>query len=192
MGSKIIKQGIVSASGNGVNKNYLKNSNFLQGTNGFEGYYTNGSVTCIKQVDCMKVVGGSTTSGFYTGNYDSITTGNMATFSAYVRADSSMTIYIGVDGSGTSNCQSYTIGTNWQLIKISKAKTTDNANLRIYGQGTFYTKFLKYELGSVVTPWCVNPADSVYVGSGIGLYETNTFPAKIANDWIQASSFIEI
>lgn len=141
--------------------NLLKNSNFLQGTNGMQGY-TATSATCTKQTDCMKVVSTSVSGGFYSSNFDSITTGDMTTFSADVKADNNMTIYIGTDGSGNGNCQAYTVGTTWQRISISKAKTTNNANLRIYGNGTFYAKNLKYELGSIATPWCPNSADTIY------------------------------
>ena len=166
---KEIAKGLIAhypLNGNGrSNKNYLKNSNFLQGTNGMEGYTVAGS-TCTKQTDCMKVVSTSASSGFYTANYDSITTGDIATFSAWVKADSSMTIYIGVDGSGTGSCQSYTIGTTWQKISITKAKTTNNPQLRIYGNGTFYTKLLKYEIGSIATPWMPNQADALYSTMG--------------------------
>ena len=126
----------------GGNKNYLKNSNFTQGTNGFTGYTATGS-TCTKQNDCMKVVSTGASSGFYTNNFDAIDTNIMTTFSAYVKAENSMTIYIGTDGSGNGNCSSYIIGTTWQKISISKTKTTNNPNLRIYGQGTFYVKLLK-------------------------------------------------
>ena len=143
------------------NENLLKNSNFLQGTNGMEGY-TAASATCTKQTDCMKVVSTSASGGFYTPNYNSVTTGDMTTFSADVKANSNMTIYIGTDGSGNSSCQAYTVGTSWQRISISKTKTTNNAQLRIYGNGTFYVKNLKYELGSIATPWCPNSADELY------------------------------
>lgn len=141
-------------------ENLLKNSNFLQGTNGMQGYMAT-SATCTKQTDCMKVVSTSASGGFYTSNFNSITTGDMTTFSADVRADNNMTIYIGTDGSGNGSCQAYTIGTSWQRIHISKAKTTNNPNLRIYGNGTFYTKNLKYELGSIATPWCPNSSDEL-------------------------------
>lgn len=163
---------------NGVGgENLLKNSNFLQGTNGMQGY-TATMATCTKQTDCMKVVSTSASGGFYTPNYNSITTGDMTTFSADVKADNSMTIYIGTDGSGNGNCQAYTVGTSWQRISISKAKTTNNAILRIYGNGTFYTKLLKYELGSKPTPWCPNSSDELATTIGIndGIeYDTSGF-----------------
>lgn len=146
--------------------NLLKNSNFLQGTGGLEGYTAN-YATLTKQTDCMKVVSSASNGGFYTNNFDAITTGDMTTFSAYVKADASMTIYIGTDGGGTSNCQSYTIGTTWKQISISKEKTTNNANLRIYGYGTFYAKLLKYELGTRITPWIPNSADTAYPQLGL-------------------------
>ena len=147
-------------------ENLLKNSNFLQGTNGMQGY-TATSATCTKQTDCMKVVSTSASGGFYSSNFDSITTGDMTIFSADVKANSNMTIYIGTDGSGNGSCQAYTVGTSWQRISISKAKTTNNANLRIYGNGTFYAKNLKYELGSIATPWCPNSADALATTMGI-------------------------
>ena len=147
-------------------ENLLKNSNFLQGTNGMQGY-TATSATCTKQTDCMKVVSTSVSGGFYSSNFDSITTGDMTIFSADVKADSNMTIYIGTDGSGNGSCQAYTVGTSWQRISISKAKTTNNANLRIYGNGTFYAKNLKYELGSIATPWCPNSADALATTMGL-------------------------
>ena len=147
-------------------ENLLKNSNFLQGTNGMQGY-TATSATCTKQTDCMKVVSTSASGGFYTSNFNSITTGDMTTFSADVKADNNMTIYIGTDGSGNGSCQAYTIGTSWQRIHISKAKTTNNANLRIYGNGTFYAKNLKYELGSIATPWCPNSSDALATTMGL-------------------------
>lgn len=158
-------------------ENLLKNSNFLQGTNGFEGY-TAQSATCTKQEDCMKVVSTSASGGFYTSNFNAITTGDMTTFSADVKANSNMTIYIGTDGSGNGNCQAYTVGTSWQRISISKAKTTNNANLRIYGNGTFYTKNLKYELGSIATPWCPNSSDELATTMGLNEateYDTSGF-----------------
>ena len=166
---EILSRGLVchyplNGGGRGGN-NLLKNSNFLQGTDGLEGYTVTGSI-CTKQTDCMKIVSGNTSGGIFTGNYDTVTTGDMATFSAYVKADADMTVYIGADGSGTSSCEAYTVGTTWQKISISKAKTTNNANLRLYGKGTFYVKLLKYELGSTVTPWIPNPADSAYTAMG--------------------------
>lgn len=147
-------------------QNLLKNSNFLEGTNGFQGY-TATSATCTKQTDCMKVVSSSASGGFYSSNFDTIATGDMTTFSAYVKADNNMIIYIGTDGSGNGSCQAYTVGTTWQRISISKAKTTNNANLRVYGNGTFYVKYMKYELGSVVTPWVPNSADTTYTTMGL-------------------------
>ena len=147
-------------------ENLLKNSNFLQGTNGMQGYMAT-SATCTKQTDCMKVVSTSASGGFYTSNFNSITTGDMTTFSADVKANSNMTIYIGTDGSGNGSCQAYTVGTSWQRISISKAKTTNNANLRIYGNGTFYAKNLKYELGSIATPWCPNSSDALATTMGL-------------------------
>ncbi len=147
-------------------ENLLKNSNFLQGTNGMEGYTTI-SATCTKQTNCMKVVSTSASGGFYTSNFNNIATGDMTTFSADVKANSNMTIYIGTDGSGNSSCRAYTVGTSWQRISISKAKTTNNANLRIYGNGTFYVKNLKYELGSIATPWCPNFSDILATTMGL-------------------------
>ena len=173
---EILSRGLVchyplSNNGNGQ-ANLLKNSNFTEGSNGLQGY-TSSATSCVKQTDCVKIVSGSASSGIYTANYDSVTTGDMATFSAYVKADADMTVYIGVDGSGIGNCQAYTIGNSWQRISISKAKTTNNANLRVYGSGTFYVRHMKYELGSTVTPWCPNSADSIY--SSMGYSDTTEY-----------------
>lgn len=170
---EILSRGLVAHyplcnNGNGQ-ANLLKNSNFTEGSSGSQGY--NFSATWAKQTDCMKITSTDATAGLYTANYDSVTTGDMATFSAYVKADASMTIYIGVDGSGIGNCESFTIGTSWQRISISKAKTTNNANLRVYGNGTFYVRHMKYELGFTVTPWCPNSADSIYSSMG---YDSTT------------------
>ena len=158
-------------NGNGQ-ANLLKNSNFTEGSSGSQGYNFNAS-SWAKQTDCMKIISTSAVTGLFTSNFDSVTTGDMATFSAYVKADTSMTIYIGVDGSATGNCKSFTVGTSWQRISISKAKTTDNANLRVYGNGTFYVRHMKYELGSTVTPWCPNSADSIY--SSMGYSDTTEY-----------------
>lgn len=140
-------------------KNYLKNSNFFEGIDQSAGFRPNTNTTLTKQADCLQVIGTSVVSGFFTNNYDDIAVDTMTTFSAYIKADSNMTIYIGVDGTGINDCQSYTVGTSWKRISISKAKTTNNPYLRIYGNGTFYVKLMKYELGSIATNWCPNPAD---------------------------------
>ncbi|KOF55718.1 hypothetical protein AGR56_17965 [Clostridium sp. DMHC 10] len=114
---------------------------------------------------CLKVVttsGGGTNTGSYLQS-SVLTTGNRYSYSAYIKADATTSVYMGYQGSGTSLCKLFNVTTNWQRIKIeNELDTNNNRSLRFYSSDgvTFYITRIKFEQGTKATDWSPAPEDT--------------------------------
>lgn len=220
MGSKIIKQGIVSASGDGIRGNILLNSATLTGKNGSTVY--NNITTGIHNGTsgwneaywpCSISAANNPLSGQkITISLDFMCTDISKISAMYYGfgiwnssgtrvADTNLAVssYTVLDGSRENNkwCRmyyTYAIPTDWTTSGSAyrlQIKTAAGAE-----GTTMYHKRIKVEICNYPTPWVISDSDYNFVKQ-VGLienqnYDTPFINAKIANDWITVQDFIEI
>ena len=167
MGSKISKEGIVSASGSGVNPNlvtfgysrnprmqYTAGSTILSVT--VNDYYT--------RYTCTTVGSGGGKFDCPMGNGGMLVQGKTYTWSCDVRASQSLTgvtsTRFGFEGGGQISSTDFKIGTEWQRLTKTWTQTTSQA-FTIYPAGCLPenawidVRNLKVEEGSIATPYCL-------------------------------------
>lgn len=207
MGSQILKNGIIKASGSTVNPNictwlYSRNPN-LPNTAG----NTILSITDYTEYTRYTATTAGTSGGKYgypcgSGDASVLVEGTVYTWSCEIRSSVAFTgnsnLRFGFEGGGMISGSAFTCGIEWKRISKTWTQTTSKAFVMYpagsYGDGEWIElRNLKCEVGSIATPFTYPSGDtSKYVGTNHGMFETVLYPAKVGNDWVQANEFIEI
>jgi hypothetical protein len=157
------------ADSGATGKNLIPNSNFSNGTSGILSNNSTATASVVSDYlygGALKVTATATNGGINTSGSDFSTrrkTGATYSYSAIVKADSPITIYMGYQGSIISKSTAFNIGTTWTEIKVNgELDTGDNTQLRFYS-GTanvpFYVTRVKFESGPTATRWSMAPED---------------------------------
>ena len=197
--ANISKQGIVKANG-------MPNPNILPGTSATEinyNYPTSGYTDFFSKKTAIVPSESQYTLSFYA---KSTVAGDKVRAHYYnpnttTRGESSQGV---VSTSGDGNID-FTLTTEWCLYWVTYTQSTTTATKTIIfprmfsqdqggaakGTGTISIKMLKFEVGTVPTPWIPNSNDHNYINDGSGLFEIDDICKIHKNGNIQSSEFIE-
>lgn len=144
-------------------RNLLLNSNFTKGSE-YWGVSSGASLEIIADSvygNVAKVTSSSNSAGLFRSldGRPNIKDNTECVFSFYAKADTEMTLYSALNGSGLVNAKQFTVGTEWVRIVGYFTKTSNNYVPRIYGNGTYYIANVQLELGNVVTDWNIASED---------------------------------
>lgn len=101
---------------------------------------------------------------------------------------------------GGSNAVAFNALNTWQLFTLKFKPDADTQYIDYCftvvgvasGTDTFSIRHCKLEKGEVATAWIPNSLDSVYVGNTVGFNDTMIQTAQIAEEYVNATEFIEI
>ena len=197
--ANISKQGIVKATG-------MSNPNILPGTSATEinyNYPTSGYRDFFSKKTTIVPSESQYTLSFYA---KSTVTGDKIRAHYYnpnttTRGESSQ----GVVSTASDGNIDFTLTTEWRLYWVTYTQSATTATKTIIfprmfsqerseaakGTGTISIKMLKFEIGTVPTPWVPASTDPIYVADRSSMFEIDDICKIHKNGNIQASEFIE-
>ena len=211
MSTSFNKSGIVTTSGIEVGENHFQNSNYANGTTSW--YTVNSSSIQVVTKDGIKVITGTK------GGTNNIVGQTIQDYSYVANSIINFTIsgdiYVEETGTfGVGNWVTSTEVSGWQGISatttykisneltpgwhrfiVTKTNAKNAYNGKIvtcfsYTGTTYWLTNLKFELGSIPTPWIPNANDYGVVPTSHGFAEQNTF-MSVHEDYITTPEFIE-
>lgn len=198
--AKILKTGVVTSNG-------IVNENILPSTSGKEIKYTYPT--------------GNNYSDKFSKKTSIVPSGSQYTLSFYAKSTVSgdkirahyynpNTTTQGVSSQGVTSTASdgnidFTLSTEWELYWVTYTQSSTTATKTIIfprmfgpdrseaakGSGTVSIKMLKFEAGTVPTPWIPCSSDASYVSNSSSLFEGEADCKILKNGGIKATEFIE-
>lgn len=93
-------------------------------------------------------------------NYLDVEEGDTVTVSFYAKSDTASYTDVAIEGRQIAYAQRVNLSDEWEYYEITyNVNGVGNNALRFYGDGTKYLANIKYEMGSVATPWTPAPED---------------------------------